>query len=70
MVFLLFVAGILATGFLFYQSQQQKIKTNAQNNLVAIADLKVDQIAQWRNEQVNDAEIIFDDALFAKQVEI
>jgi PAS domain S-box-containing protein len=68
-VFLLFVTGILITGFLFYQSQRQHIKTDAQNNLAAIADLKVDQIAQWRNEQVNDAEIIFDDALFARQVE-
>ena len=68
-VFLLFIAGILVTGFFFYQSQQQHIKTDAKNNLAAIADLKVDQIDQWRNEQVNDAEIIFDDALFAKQVE-
>ena len=69
-VFLLFVTGILVTGFLFYQSQQQHIKTDAQNNLAAIADLKVDQIDQWRNEQVNDAEIIFDDVLFARQVEM
>ena len=68
-VFLSLVAGILITGFLFYQKQRESIKTDAQNNLAAIADLKADQIIQWRNEQMNDAGIIYDDALFARQVE-
>ena len=43
-VFLLLVAGILITGFLFYHTQQQRIKSEAQNDLAAIADLKVGQI--------------------------
>jgi len=68
-VFILFVVGILVTGLLFYRAQQQQIKTDAQNNLAFIADLKVDQIVQWRNEQINDANIIYNDVLFAKQVE-
>jgi two-component system, cell cycle sensor histidine kinase and response regulator CckA len=57
-VFLLLVAGILITGFFFYQSQQRHIQANAQNNLSAIADLKVKQITQWRRERIADGQLI------------
>jgi PAS domain S-box-containing protein len=57
-VFLFLVAGILITGFLFYQKQQERIKLEAQNYLTAIADLKVSQIAQWRRERITDGELL------------
>ena len=57
-VFVLLVAGILITGFFFYQAQQKHIKSEAQNYIAAIADLKVSQIAQWRHERIADGELI------------
>jgi two-component system, cell cycle sensor histidine kinase and response regulator CckA len=68
-VFLFLVVGILVTGFFFYKAQQKHIKTEAQNNLAAIADLKVDQIIRWHNEQMNGAAVIYNDVFFARQVE-
>jgi len=68
-VFLLLVTSILVTGYFFYQAQQRHIKAEAQNNLAAIADLKVDEIVRWHNQQMNNAESILDDALFAKEVD-
>ncbi|RPI06903.1 MAG: PAS domain S-box protein [Ignavibacteriae bacterium] len=66
-VFFLLVIGILSIGFFFYQGQQRHIETEAKNNLTAIADLKVDQIVQWRTVQMSNAELIYDDILFVKQ---
>jgi len=57
-VFVLIVIGTLITGFLFYQAQQKHIKSEAQNYLAAIADLKASQIAQWRHERIADGELL------------
>ncbi|MGD0589201.1 MAG: PAS domain S-box protein [Bacteroidota bacterium] len=57
-VFLFLVAGILITGYFFYQKQQERIKLEAQNYLIAIADLKMNQIGQWRRERIADGELI------------
>jgi two-component system, cell cycle sensor histidine kinase and response regulator CckA len=67
-VFLLFVIGILVTGFFFYKSQQRHIKMDAQNNLMAIADLKVGQITHWRQERLIDARLAYHNAAFIRQV--
>ena len=57
-VFVLLVTGILFAGFRFYQQQQNRIKSEAQNYLIAIADLKVNQITQWRRERIADGDHI------------
>ncbi len=67
--FLFLVAGILITGTLFYQAQHDRVKSQAQNTLAAIADLKVGQIVQWRQERLSDAELVYGNASFARQVE-
>jgi two-component system, cell cycle sensor histidine kinase and response regulator CckA len=67
-VFFLLVTGILATGFFFYHAQQRRIKTEAQNNIAAIADLKVSQIARWRQERMIDAKLTYENAAFIRLV--
>ncbi|MGA3287848.1 MAG: PAS domain S-box protein [Bacteroidota bacterium] len=68
-VFVLIVVGTLITGFLFYQVQQKRIKSEAQNYLAAIADLKVSQIAQWRRERIADGELLFNNLPLLRTVE-
>jgi two-component system, cell cycle sensor histidine kinase and response regulator CckA len=68
-VFVLMVASILITGSLFYKTQQKRIKLQVQNNLAAIADLKVDQIAQWRRERIVDGELLCHNIPFLRTME-
>ena len=68
-VFVLIVTGTLITGFLFYQAQQKRIKSEAQNYLAAIADLKVSQIAQWRHERIADGELLRNDLPLLRTIE-
>jgi hypothetical protein len=68
-VFLFITAGILITGHLYYQSEKNKIVNEKQNELSAIANLKVEQINQWSNERLGDAKIIFQNISLVHQVE-
>ncbi|MGD1044148.1 MAG: PAS domain S-box protein [Bacteroidota bacterium] len=68
-VFLLLVISILIAGIRFYQVQQTRIKSEAQNYLAAIADLKVSQIAQWRHERIADGELLLHNLPFLRTVE-
>jgi two-component system, cell cycle sensor histidine kinase and response regulator CckA len=67
-IFLFLVIGILIMGSIFFTKQQERIKTDAQNNLSAIADLKVEQILQWKQERLNDAFVLFDNHSFSSVV--
>jgi two-component system, cell cycle sensor histidine kinase and response regulator CckA len=68
-VFLFLVLGILMTGFLFYQTQQKRIRSDVHTNLSVIADLKVRQIVQWRKERIGDGELQSENTLLARQAE-
>jgi PAS domain S-box-containing protein len=60
----LFIAvsvGIILSGLLYYQADNQYLRTEKQNELAAIADLKVGQIVAWRRERMADAQIITGD---------
>ena len=56
---LLFMAAIGTTGGLYFKRQQAEVHRIAQETLAAIADLKVDQIANWMKNQHDTARIIF-----------
>jgi PAS domain S-box-containing protein len=68
-IFMSLVAGIFIIGFIFYQKQQEHIKIEAQNDLAAIADLKVGQIARWRKERIIDAKLVYNNTAIARQIE-
>lgn len=53
-VSILFILG----GILFYNFQKNKIVFEKQNELAAIASLKIEQIEKWRMEHIRDAEIL------------
>jgi PAS domain S-box-containing protein len=62
---LLFIV-IIATGIIFYQSQEQQIKDRVTHDLTAIATLKADQIALWREDRLFDARVISAGAFFTE----
>jgi PAS domain S-box-containing protein len=58
-VFLLVVVGIVVAGTSYYRSYQRHFRTGVERQLSAIAELKVDELARWRNERLEDAHFIF-----------
>jgi PAS domain S-box-containing protein len=59
-------ASIILLGYLYYRSQKARLIKDKNLELSAIADLKVSQIAQWRNERIGDAVLIGENTPFVK----
>jgi signal transduction histidine kinase len=55
-------------GLLFYRSGKAEIKKNIENDLAAIADLKVSLIETWRQERLANARVIRDNQLVAGRI--
>lgn len=68
LIFSLLAAGILSLGYFFYEYQVTFSQNVAAAELNAIADLKVKQIVTWRQDRMNDAQLIVDDPILAGQV--
>jgi len=62
------VLGVLACGVWFYRAEEQDARLEAERQLRSIAELKVDQIAQWRAERLADAAVLMDSPLFVEGV--
>ena len=65
-LFTIISASSILLGFLYYKSQKTRLLKDKNLELSAIADLKVSQIAQWRNERLSDAVLIGENAPFVK----
>ena len=63
---LIIVVNILC--FFYFENQKDHIKKEKQNELMAIADLKVDQIVNWRNERLADLSAVLDNPLIVSQL--
>ena len=56
--FIVSTVVIIGTAFLYYQYQQNNIIALKQNELSAVADMKVTEIVNWRNERLGDGTMI------------
>lgn len=68
LIFLGLSLVIGAAGFRFYHSGKAEIKKNIENDLAAIADLKVNLIETWRQERLANATVIRDNQLVAGRI--
>lgn len=59
---------IIILGYYIYQNQKTYIIHSAGQQLTAIAELKVWEINNWRNERIGDANVIFGNHEFATHV--
>ncbi len=57
-IFLFLAIGIGISGYHYYKKQKAHLREAANNQLGAIADLKVTQVSAWRNERIEDATIL------------
>jgi PAS domain S-box-containing protein len=62
------ISGILLLSLLYYRKQKTEIKSVKENELSALADLKVKQIVDWRRERLDDALFIYYDPNIAGNI--
>lgn len=67
LTFLFFSAGIGTAGYCYYRHQETAFRTGAEHQLSAVADLKVQQIVDWRANNLDDAELVAGDPFVARQ---
>ncbi len=68
LIFIGLAAGILTGGFFAYQNYQQNFRVEAERQLSAIAQLKVNQLVQYRTERLGDASTFFKNPAFSNLV--
>jgi PAS domain S-box-containing protein/putative nucleotidyltransferase with HDIG domain len=69
LIFVILAAGILVAGYLFYSNYEKHYRTQVEQQLSAIADLKVGELVQWRKERVRDANQLFSNPVFSNLVQ-
>ncbi|TAK58279.1 MAG: PAS domain S-box protein, partial [Bacteroidetes bacterium] len=67
-IFPLVVLSIVAMGYYYYLEEKETVIQNASRNLSTVADLKVNQIIQWRRERLSDANFIFTNENIARRI--
>ncbi len=59
---------VLGGGFWFHAAQERSLRRQAEANLASIAELKVEQITNWRNERLGDARVLMESPFLAENV--
>ncbi len=68
-VFILFSAASGTAGYFFYEYQKKTIEEEKQDQLSAIADLKIRQISNWHKDRMADASVIIECPSFARLIQ-
>ncbi len=68
LIFFILVIAICSVGLFYYESQKKEIRKDKQDELLAIADLKVGQVANWRKERLADAATIRENFLLVPHI--
>ena len=63
------IVCIFIIGYYYYQFQKNNIINEAKNELTAVAELKVSQIVQWRNERADEGKFISENSFIIRQIE-
>ncbi len=68
-VFIVLSLGIAIAGHVYHGIQKKDLRETKQDELTAIAELKVSQIMRWRKELLGDAQVIVDNRFIASFTE-
>jgi PAS domain S-box-containing protein len=68
LIFILLAAGILTGGYFAFSDYQKNFRTGVEQQLSAIAELKVSQLVQWRKERLGDANVFYKNDVFSDLV--
>jgi len=68
LIFIALAGGILTGGYFAYQNYEQNYRAEAERQLSAIAELKVNQLVEYRKERMGDAQTFFKNPAFSNLV--
>jgi len=68
LIFVLLAAGIVTTGYLYYRNHKERHRVEVERQISAIAELKVGELVQWRQERLGDADSLFKNVSFCTLV--
>ena len=68
-LFILMIVGIITAGYINYNNFREITRTEMGRELLTIADLKVSEIKQWRNERIGDGNLFYENRAFNNLVE-
>ena len=68
LILALAIVLVIGTGLYYYVSQEQQLTDAARDDLTVIAQLKTEQIAQWRQDRLNDAQEITANPFFTEAI--
>ena len=64
-IFVFLIAGIVTGGYRYYRNYERQFRDEAARQLSAIAELKVNELAQYRKERLWDADAFFKNPAFS-----
>ena len=68
MIFIVFTVGLLFAGYFYYKDSEKQFKTDIEDQLTAISELKVNEIVHWRNERIGDGSFFNNNDVFSALV--
>jgi hypothetical protein len=68
LIFVVLAAGIVAVGHFYYRNYKQHYRAEVERQITAIAELKADELADWRKERLGDGAVFYKNAAFAALV--
>jgi PAS domain S-box-containing protein len=68
-VFVLLAIGLTVTGYVYYRNYEKQIRAQTESQLSAIAQLKVNELVDWRTERIADGIILVNNSSFAALVQ-
>jgi PAS domain S-box-containing protein len=68
LLFFIFSLIVITGGYLYYKAQKKRILIENQEEIAAIATLKVQEISQWQKERLGDAQVLHNNTLFINEI--
>ncbi|MGD0037857.1 MAG: hypothetical protein ABSC53_11270, partial [Bacteroidota bacterium] len=68
LIFILLSVGIVTGGYFAYRNYEKNYRAGVEQQLSAIAKLKVNQLVQWRKERLGDGQIFYKNDMFTATV--
>jgi PAS domain S-box-containing protein len=68
-LFTVLAMGIFLVGFLYYRNYEQHFRLGVEQQLSSIAELKIEEIMQWRKDRLSDANSLYKNDAFTELVQ-
>ena len=68
LIFVFLAVGIITVGLFAYRNYKSNFSAVAKRDLATIAELKVNELANWRRERLGDALVFFRNSIFSNLV--